>query len=110
MTTPSRWRILLLLAVSLSAHLSSPGSAQAQQRALPGTSDPRVRESTGLPGKQRVLHSARAQTVVSAAFSETEPNNDAPSATAAALGDTASGTLDPPGVRRLELQRPRLRA
>jgi hypothetical protein len=100
MTTLGRWSVLLTLAVSLGAHLSRPRSTEAQQRGKPRASDPRLGAYPDAPGRLRASRLARLPGVPrapTAVITESEPNDDAPSADAVALGDTVNGNVDPLG-------------
>lgn len=92
-------RVLLMLTVGLGAFGLRPQAGEAQQRAKPRVAAPRLAEDADVPARAsaRLARPGGIPRVPAAAIAESEPNDDASSADAAALGDTLSGNMDVPG-------------
>jgi len=101
MTTPHRAGVLLALAVSLGALWALPATGAAQ---IPKPRKQGGRVTAGYPPGLRPLRAGRprppaaaSRSTALATITETEPNDAPATATSAALGDVASGNIDPGG-------------
>lgn len=92
-------RILLALTCGLGATALLPRAPEAQQRAKPRVAAPRLAEDADASVLAAPARLARSRSIAraSAAVTESEPNDDALSANAVALGDTLAGNMDVPG-------------
>src|SRR2546425_4072082 len=101
MTTPHRAGVLLAVAVTLGALWALPATGAAQ---IPKPQRQGGRVTAGYPagprppraGRLRPLSAAGRSTAL-ATITETEPNDAPATATSVALGDVASGNIDPTG-------------
>src|SRR2546427_5888667 len=101
MTTPHRAGVLLAFAVSRGAVWAHPAAGAAQ---IPDAGRRGGRVTGGCPGGPRRLRagrprllSAAGRSTALATITETEPNDAPATATSVALGDVASGNIDPAG-------------
>src|SRR3989442_10475570 len=101
MTTPHRAGVLLAVAAILGALWASPVTGAAQ---IPNPREQGGRVTAGYPPGLRPLRAGRprppaaaSRSTALATITETEPNDAPATATSVALGDVASGNIDPTG-------------